>query len=315
MRIETLRARRGGTQSGTFTTFYIAHKNTHMVELSPLSPSFVARLTGVDLTQEIDDDSWHVVEAAHHRHPVLVLPDQTISDDQQVAFSERFGVLETTKPGTVGSGSKVVVLTNLDHAGNIVATSHRQILNGRANQQWHTDSSFKVIAAKASLLSARIVPQSGGQTEFICMRTVYAALPEALRQQVEGQVAIHDYAYGRGQIDPNLVTGEEREALPPVEQAMVINHGEGVKSLYIGAHCKAIKGLTWEQSRQLIDKLTAFATQEQFVYRHDWQADDLVIWNNRATLHRGVPFRSAEARRLMVRTTVAGDMSTLAAAG
>ena len=120
----------------------------------PLLPTFPAAFQGLYLTQPFDD--------------------------QQLAFSEMFGALETTKPGTVGTGSKVVVLSNFDSDGNIVTANHRQILNGRANQQWHTDSSFKKISAKASVLSASVIPDAGGQTEFVCMRTVYRNLPKAM---------------------------------------------------------------------------------------------------------------------------------------
>jgi len=283
-----------------------------MVTLKPLSPPFAAELGGLDLLHPVSLGDQERLIAAFAEYPVLVFPSQRIDDVQQIAFSERFGDLETTKPGTVGAGSKVVVLTNVGSDGDIVATNHRQTLNGRANQQWHTDSSFKKIAAKASVLAARVLPKTGGQTEFICMRTVYRELPGHLKQCIEGRVCIHDYAHGRGKIDPNFVTNEERVTLPPVRQAMVLDHGIRGKSLYIGAHCVEVVDMDPAESQSLIDELTSFATQEQFIYRHHWRPHDMIMWDNRATLHRASPFSSATEKRYMVRTTIAGDAPTIA---
>ena len=151
-----------------------------MLSVRPLSLTFAAEFLGLHLSQPVDDQIDNALAQAFAAHPVLIFTEQDVDDDQPIAFSKMFGALETTKPGTVGTGSKVVVLSNFDSDGNIVTASHRQILNGRANQQWHTDSSFKKISAKASVLSASVIPDAGGQTEFICMRTVYRNLPNAM---------------------------------------------------------------------------------------------------------------------------------------
>ena len=143
------------------------------------------------------------------------------------------------------------------------------------------------------------------------LRAVYAALPEGMKRRIDGRVGIHDFAFGRAKIAPHLVTDEERAALPPVRQAMVLDHGVYGKSLYLGAHCAAVADLPAEEGRDLIDGLMAFAAQDRFIYSHDWRPHDLVMWHNRAVLHRATPFDSAAEKRYMVRTTVAGDVPTL----
>jgi len=286
-----------------------------MLQFTDLHPLFAAEVKGLDPAGDIDDRLFGRVSEAFARRSVLVFRDQNIDDDRQIAFSERFGPLEATKVDTPGAGSKVVILTNVDDTGNLLQPTSRQILNGRANQFWHTDSSFKEMAAAASMLSARQIPPDGGNTEFISMRAVYAALPKRLKDAVAGRVAIHDYTYGRTKVDPHLVTDGERATLPPVRQAMVLDHGAHGKSLYIGAHVAAIEGMAEADSRELIDELTDFATQEQFIYSHGWRPHDLVLWDNRATLHRGTAYDRTAHRRTMVRTTIAGTVSTLVGHG
>ena len=282
-----------------------------MLEINPLHPLFAAEVVGLDLDAGPDADELAAIKDAFAAHSVLVFRDQDISDEQQVAFSEHFGPLETTKVGTPGAGSSLVVLSNIGADGGITAPTDRQVLNNKANQQWHADSSFKPNPAKASLLSARLIPSQGGNTEYLAMRAAYAALPDAMKERIDGLVAIHDYAYGRSKIDPELVTPEERAAVPPVRQAMVLDHGVYGKSLYLGAHCAAIEGLDEAAGRALIDELMAFATRDRFIYSHPWRPHDMILWDNRAVLHRATPFANATEKRLMVRTTIAGDGPTL----
>jgi alpha-ketoglutarate-dependent 2,4-dichlorophenoxyacetate dioxygenase len=286
-----------------------------MITITPLHQHLAAEVAGLDLTKPVDDAAFAQVADAFHRHSVLVFPNQRIDDAQQIAFSERFGDLETTKVGTSGAGSKLIVLTNMNTDGDVVAPSDRQILNNKANQLWHSDSSFKSIPAMASMLSARIIPSKGGDTQFISMRAVYSALPDRLKEAVTGKVVVHDYAYSRAKIDPNLVTEEERAAVPPVKQALLIDHGpDHGPSLFLGAHAARIEGMDDDEGRVLIDELMAFATQDHFVYSHKWRPHDLLLWDNRAVIHRATPFASAAEQRMMVRTTIAGRAPTLAAA-
>ncbi len=286
-----------------------------MIAIRQLHPLFAAEVKGLDLSQVVSDGCFQEIEKAFQRQSVLVFRNQPIEDGQQIAFSERFGNLETTKVGTVGAGSKLIVLSNMNADGSVVPPTDKQVLNNRANRFWHADSSFKAVPAKASMLSARVIPTKGGDTEFISMRAVYAALPERLKQTAANKVVIHDYAYSRSKIDPNLVTAEERAAVPPVRQAMVIDHGPKLgKSLYLGAHAARIEDMGEKESRALIDELMEFATQPRFAYAHKWQPHDLLLWDNRSVVHRATPFESSTERRLMVRTTIAGDAPTLAAA-
>lgn len=285
-----------------------------MLTIRPLHPLFAAEVIGLELSTSPSDDVLAEIDTAFARYSVLVFRDQKVTDAQQIAFSEHFGSLETTKVGTPGAGSKLITLTNIGPDGSIAPPTDKQVLNSKANQQWHADSSFKPIPAKASMLSARIIPSKGGNTEYISMRAVYAELPDEMKSRVEGLTTIHDYAYGRSKIDLHLVTEEERRAVPPVEQAMVLSDPHGLKSLYLGAHCASVVGMGEADGRALIDELMTFATQPRFIYSHPWKAHDMVLWDNRAVLHRATPFANTTERRMMVRTTIAGDAPTVAKA-
>ena len=285
-----------------------------MLEIRPLHPLFAAEVIGLDISRPLRQEVVDQVRAAFQRYSVLAFRDQHITDDEQVAFSRLFGDLETTRAGAADAGGFLIRLSNMGPNGEIVPPSDKQVLNNKANQQWHADSSFKAVPAKASLLSARIIPSTGGNTEYISMHAVHQALDEATKARIDGLITIHDFDYGRRKIDPNLVSAEERAAVPPVRQAMVLDHGTYGKSLYLGAHCARVEGWSEEASRELIDGLMAFATQERFIYSHPWRAHDMVLWDNRAVLHRATPFANRAERRLMVRTTIAGDGPTIAAA-
>lgn len=281
-----------------------------MPTITPLHPLFAARVSGLDLTRDLDDATFGTVRDAFEHYAVLVFPGQRITDAQQVRFSERFGPLEATRAGANGAGSKLIVLTNIAADGSIGPPTDKQVLSNRANQMWHTDSSFKPMPARASLLSAREIPTQGGDTHYASMRAAYAELPDADKALLAGLVAVHDFAWSRSRIDPSLITDAERADNPPVRQAVVVDSPRG-KALYLGAHARLIEGWDEAESRALIDRLMAFATQERFVYRHRWTPHDLILWDNRAVLHRATPFASSNERRHMVRTTVAGMHPTL----
>lgn len=284
-----------------------------MFQMKSIHPLIGVEIQGVSLSAPLDEGTFSRILEAFERHSLLLFRDQAISDAQQLEFSRRFGPLERTKPGTVGEGSELVILTNVATDGAIVPETHRQWLNTRANQLWHSDSSFKPIPALASVLSGREVPSEGGETEFASMRAAWKALPAALQARVDGLVAIHDYAWSRGRIDPELMTDAEREALPPVRQAMVRRHPvTGEASLYVGSHASGIEGMAPEEGRALLAELMEFATRREFVHAHRWRRNDLLVWDNRCTVHRGRPFPASE-RRHLVRTTVAGSGPTVGA--
>ena len=281
-----------------------------MIATRPLHRLFGAIVEGVDVTKPIHDETFTELQNALTEFSVLVFPGQEINDAQQIAFSQRFGPLETTKVGTRGTGSPLVILSNIGEDNRVVPFADRLNMVNRANMQWHADSSFKRIPAQTSILSAREVPVTGGNTEFVSMRVVYAELPEDLKQAVQDRVAIHDFAHSRDKVDPNLMTDSERATLPPVRQAMVLDQGHKL-SLYIGSHVSDVEGMTTSESRKLIDRLLSFATQKQFIYRHTWCLHDLVMWDNRSVIHRAQPFINHKERRRMVRTTIAGVTPTV----
>jgi alpha-ketoglutarate-dependent 2,4-dichlorophenoxyacetate dioxygenase len=268
-------------------------------------PGFGAELRGVTLSDVVsDDDTYAAVRAAFEEHSLLVLRDQDVSDDVQLAFSRRFGQPEVTKVGTQGTGTYFVVLTTIGPDGTVVPPDHRMALRARANQLWHTDSSFKRIPALASILSARIIPEHGGETEFVSTRLAFERLAPDMQQQLESSYAWHDYAHSRGQIAPDLASPEERTALPAQCWRLVWrNPANGRGALYIASHAYAVEGMGASAGKALIDELTAAATAPGSSYLHQWRMGDVVMWDNRATMHRGRAWPAPEPR-LMVRTTI-----------
>lgn len=285
-----------------------------MVETTPLTPILGARITGLDIARGVDATAMAAVCDALDRFSVLVFPDQRIDDAAQIVFSEGFGPLERTRPGAPGAGSAVIVLSNIGAAGEIALPTDKQVLNNKANRLWHHDSSFKPVPARASLLSAREIPSVGSDTEFASMRAAFAALDPAEQDDLRGRVAIHDFGWSRTRVDAALVTEAERSQHPPVRQALVLEENPYGPALYLGAHARSIEGMSEAESRVLIDRLMALATQPAFTYAHRWRPHDLVMWDNRAVLHRATPFATTTERRHMVRTCVAGAAPTLVAA-
>ena len=285
-----------------------------MLNITPLQPLFAARIEGIDVARGIDGATMATLRDALDRYAVLVLPSQVIDDPAQIAFSQGFGALEMTRPGAFGAGSAVIVLSNIGPGGEIAAPSDKQLLNNKANRHWHHDSSFKPIPARASLLSAREIPSAGGNTEFAFMRGAFAALDAAEQARLRGMVALHDFGWSRGRVDPTLVTEAEKTQHPAVRQAVVLEENPYGPALYLGAHARSIDGMTEAESRALIERLMAHATEDRFIYSHRWSPGDLLIWDNRAVLHRATPFASTTERRHLVRTTVAGQGPTIAVA-
>ncbi len=277
------------------------------MELIELGPGFAAEVRGAGLADvAARDDAYAAVRAAFEEHSVLVFRNQPITDELQVAFSQRFGPLETAKAASLGEGTPFSILTNIDRAsGALVPPDHKESLRARANQLWHTDSSFKAPPALASVLSARVIPPQGGETEFTSMRRAWQRLPGALRTQLESSCAWHDYAHSRGKIAPQLASQRERSTLPPVCWRMRWrNPVNGRDSLYVASHACGIEGMAQDEALALIDELINDATLPEYTYRHRWQAGDVVMWDNRATLHRGRPWPDNLHPRHMVRTTI-----------
>ena len=268
-------------------------------------------INDLDITKILDIGIINEISELLSEFSVVVIRDQNITNDQHIKFSEFFGNLEQTKLGTDGSGSKLIILRNFDEDGNIVPPTDIQRLNNLANKEWHSDSSFKKIPSKLSILSAKMIPSNGGDTEFLSMRAAYNSLPENLKLNIEDKVCWHDYSHGRLKIDPNLVTFEEKKALPPVKQKLVLNNKKYGKSLYLGAHCSKIDGMTENESQNLLKEIYEFVDNKSFVYSHVWKPYDLIMLDNRSVLHRATPIKGKIEKRLMVRTTIAGETSTL----
>jgi alpha-ketoglutarate-dependent 2,4-dichlorophenoxyacetate dioxygenase len=288
------------------------------IEVSPIHPTLGAEVRRVDLTRPMPPETFAEIEAAFNRHGILVFPEQPLTDEQQLAFSRRFGPLEVN-PNYAGATMRlrpdVADISNLDPEGRVLARNDRRNLFNLGNQLWHTDSWFKRIPAKCSLLSARELPSSGpmggGETEFADLRATWDALPEARKRELDGLVVEHSIFRSRSQIGFADFNDGIFKELPPVPQALVRHHpASGRTSLYLASHASHIIGWPVEKGRALIEELIAFATQPQFVHQHRWRVGDLVMWDNRCTMHRGRPYDDTQ-RRVLHRTTVSDIANTL----
>jgi alpha-ketoglutarate-dependent 2,4-dichlorophenoxyacetate dioxygenase len=275
------------------------------MELVPLGPGFGVEVRGVGILDVASDgEAYKAVRAAFEEHSLLLFRDQDIADDVQADYSRAFGPLELTKISSLGQNTFYSRLTN-NMKGKIVPPDHRQILVARANALWHTDSSFKKTPALASVLTARVLPGDGGETEFTSTRLAWDRLPAHLKEKLRDAVATHSYANSRDQIHPDLATELERKALPPVRWRLNWrNPANDRRALYVASHAYAIDGMDDRDARQLLAQLLDEATRREFVYSHKWRQGDAVMWDNRAMLHRGRPWNYAQ-ERTMVRTTIA----------
>jgi alpha-ketoglutarate-dependent 2,4-dichlorophenoxyacetate dioxygenase len=253
------------------------------------------------------------------RDAVLVFRDQHITDDEQLAFTRHFGELEAYRtPGHIRSrdaqrlGPGMADFSNLDKDGNIIPADDRVWFFKLADRLWHSDSSFRPVPAKYSLLSARVLPSWGGNTDFADMRAAYDALDPRTKGEIEDLVCLHSLLYSRAAIGFTELSPEETTAFQPVRQRLVRTHAvTGRKSLFLSAHAGAIEGWTVPEGRMFLRDLMEHATQSDFVYSHIWRPGDLVMWDNRQTMHRARRFDDRNEIRDMRRTTLAGDAPTI----
>jgi alpha-ketoglutarate-dependent 2,4-dichlorophenoxyacetate dioxygenase len=275
------------------------------MELVPMGPGFGVEVRGVSILDvAIDADAYKAVRTAFEDHSLLLFRDQPIADDIHVAFSRAFGPLELTKAASAGANSFYSRLTNVGANGEILPPTDRQVLVAQANALWHTDSSFKKIPALASVLSARALPDADGDTEFTSTRLAWERLPRDLQNRLKDTVATHSYANSRDQIHPDLANAEERKALPPVRWRMNwLNPTNNRRALYIASHAYAIDGMDDRDARQLLAELMDETTKRDYVHVHKWRTGDVIMWDNRAMLHRGRPWDYSKERS-MVRTTI-----------
>jgi len=291
------------------------------ITVCPVTPSFAAEIGDADLSRPLDAADVTAIKDAFAKYSVLIFPDQHLSQDQHLDFARYFGPLETTialyrKDAKLRVPAEFADVSNLDPENQVWGKDSRQRMFQLGNRLWHTDSSFKRVPALASLLYARSIPPVGGHTEFADERAAYDALPEEMKRRLDSLVAEHSIFNSRARLGFTSFSDEERAGLPPVPQVLVRTHPEsGRKSLYLASHAGRIFGMGEQEGRALIDQLVAHATQPQFVYTHRWRVHDLVIWDNRCTMHRGVDFDDLRWKRDMQRATVHDVANTCEQAG
>ena len=286
------------------------------IAIRQIHPVFVGEVSGIDLRAPLARDEVRAIEAGMARYAVLVFHDQNITDDQQIAFTRNFGEIENAKGGNITKDHEfrlkkgMIDVSNLDKEGKPLPRDDRRRMFNLGNRLWHSDSSFRAKPAKYSILSARTVATEGGNTEFADMRNAYDTLDAKTRALIEDLVCEHSLIYSRGSMGFTELTEDERAMMKPVRQRLVRTHPvTGRKSLYLSSHAGAIVGWPVPEARDFLRDLNEHATQRELVYIHRWQQYDLVIWDNRQTMHRVRRFDETQPRD-MRRTTVAGEAMT-----
>ena len=278
--------------------------------VNPLHPIFAAELTGADLTKPPTTALVQTVEGAMAKFGILVVRDAGVTDEQHIRFSRAFGPLELPpgmgrpRPVKRRMAAEMFDASNLDENGEIIPSGSERRKLAKGAERFHTDSSFHSLPTKWSLLRGHIVPPVGGDTHFIDVRAVYDDLPQAMKDQVEDLVGIHDFWRGRELAGLTGVTDAQRAAMPAVNHPLVRTMPYGRKSLYVGGHCVGVVGWPEDEGLKLVEDLYAFGTQDRYIYVHKWRQGDIVIWDNRCTLHRATPLPSDEHKRDVRRTTI-----------
>ena len=281
------------------------------IKIFPVTDSFAAEIGDVDLARPLSAEDEAAIKAAFWKYAVLVFPQQDLSLDQHVAFSERFGPMEPSINTYADEVKKdridqrVSDISNLGEDNEILPAESRKRQSGLGNRLWHTDSIFRHVPALTSLLYAHTVAPIGGHTEFTDMRAAWDALPKAMQQRLEGLTAFHSIFHSRAKIGMTDYTERERASLPGATQVLVRTIPEsGRKALYTASHAVNVIGLPKEESDNLLDELMEHATQRRFVHTHRWRVHDLVMWDNRCTMHRGTEYDERRWKRDMHRATV-----------
>ncbi|MCA0305637.1 MAG: TauD/TfdA family dioxygenase [Proteobacteria bacterium] len=290
------------------------------VQITPVDPVgrpfFAGTVRGIDLRRPVTPAEVAAIHAGMDRFAVLVFHDQPIDDAQQLAFSRALGPLEQATGDIAAPEDRRVSMdlndiSNLDKDNKVLARDDRRRLFGLGNQLWHSDSSFKEVPAKYSLLSARHIPPAGGNTEFADMRAAWDALDEETKAEVRDLVCRHSQVFSRGILGFTDFTEAERAKWAPVRQRLVRRHPTtGRLSLYLSSHAGEIEGWPVPEARAFLRDLTEHATQRAFVYAHAWKPHDLVMWDNRTTMHRARRYDHTEVRD-MRRTTLTNEVSSL----
>jgi alpha-ketoglutarate-dependent taurine dioxygenase len=281
------------------------------ITVTPRPNVIGADVTGIDLSQPLTAGDFSTLTDAFNEHRILVFRDQHLTTDQQVAFSEKFGRLEDfPDPKDQADGHKTVLrVTNIDRSTDTIKPvddpGHKSFTLGTSS--WHIDSSFRTLPSKASMLYAIEMPAEGGDTMFADTTLAYDALPETEKDGLNDLVIVHDFEETRRRHNLPPRPPEVQAATPPARQPLVAERSTGRRALFIGSHAAGIEGMDYEDARAKIDALEAFTTQPQFTYRHQWRSGDMVMFDNICVMHQAMPYDLAGSRRLLHRTTVAGD--------
>ena len=286
------------------------------MDIRPLTPGFAAAVSGIDLTGPLSQAEAAALDTGMDQYAVLIYHGQIITDEQQKAFSLNFGPLETTAGGNVTHakdqrlGAFMADVSNLDTNHQPLARDDRRRMFNLGNQLWHSDSSFRAIPAKYSILSGRITVDQGGQTQFADMRAAYDALDTAAQAEIEDLICEHSLLYSRGTLGFTALSEAEKAMFTPVRQRLVRVHPvTGRKSLFLSSHIGTIIGWPVPEARAFLRDLTEHAVQSRFIYKHVWKQYDMLMWDNRSTMHRVTRFDETRVRD-MRRTTVAGGGMT-----
>jgi len=284
--------------------------------IHPARPTFIGEVSGIDLTRSLTEEEVSAIHAGMDRFGVLVFHDQHFEDEQQIAFSRQLGTLEEATGDIMSEKDRRLSMdlndiSNLDKNGELLPRDDRRRLFGLGNLLWHSDSSFKEVPAKYSMLSARKIPAAGGNTEFADMRAAYDALDSETKREVHDLICLHSQIFSRGVLGFDDFTDAERAKWAPVRQGLVRRHpNTGRLSLYLASHAGGIEGWPMPEARSFLRDLNEHATQRQFVYAHVWRPWDLVMWDNRVTMHRARRYDPKEVRD-MRRTTLTNEVSSL----
>ena len=280
------------------------------IQVRSLHPALGAEVRGIDMRAPLDEATFRDLHDVWMQHLVLVLPAQQITDAEHVAFTRNFGAPEISHQKIIRSNRvpEIFRVANVDDDGNLMSPDHPTVKQVSLAQFWHTDSSYRQIPCTGALLHGVEVSRTGGETQFTNMYLVYDSLPDPLKQQIEGRKAQHNFGHMHTQAKLKPLTEEEKAAMPAVWQPMVRKHPvTRRKSLYISPiYNDAVEGMASEDARQLIAELTKIAAEPRFVYTHRWETDDVLMWDNRCTMHQVTPFDPRE-RRVMHRTTITGQ--------
>ena len=286
------------------------------MQIRQLGPGFVGDVSGLDLTRPLPLEDIAAIHAGMDTYAVLIFHGQNFTDEQQLAFTQSLGPLEVAIGTSLRGEHRLASphfadVSNIDKDGRVFKRDDRRWQFAIGNRLWHSDSSFKPIPAKYSLLHARALPSRGGNTEFADMRQAWDAFDQETKDICEPLICEHSQLFSRAKLGFTEFTPEERERFKPVLQRLVRRHpGSGRKSIYLSSHAGKIVGWPEPEAKAFLMDLTEKATQREFTYSHKWQVGDLVMWDNRATMHRARPFPVDEQRDVR-RTTLMGDASTM----